>query len=360
MRFLNTSHHIPSITWLVVALTGMIATVLLLRLPAELRVRLEPVNSLRPDFGSQSVVVSADERIFTLFAALNAAGFDQEYEGIPMSPVRQQIRAALAGKEIPSLARLRPYFDRITDYHLVVWVLQRGSAPDFGRAEEGWWVSTRPADFDGLAAALSDFYREAEISNLWHLVEPQHGVEIDHWQPLAETSMSNLQAYLRIAELPFQQLVVIPNLLDSYYSGYGPQIGATAYVVAGPTETDLSVKGLIEHEMLHSVIGPMLDRNIHIISPAQRNRLFAVLSKLMPSSYGTWSSILEESLIRSIGLRMLNDELLRNRMINQLEDDGFLLIRPLCQALQEYEQSNRPFEEYLPVLLETINDVHLP
>ena len=287
--------HRPSPVLLVlIGFLGLLALTLLLHLPQELAGHLEPVTAPLPEFGSQPVIVTDDEQIFTLFAALNAAGFDQEYEGISMTSVRQQVRASLAGKNLPSLARLKPIFERVADYHLVVWVLQRGNGPEFARAEPGWWVTTRAADFDGLADALKDFYIEADIPDLWQKVEAEYRGEIERWQPLADASLCNIQEYLGISEFPFRQLVIIPNLLDSYYDGYGPQIGDIAYVVAGPTETERSLTGLIEHEALHSIIGPMLDRNRNVVSPAQADRLFAVLKKSMPSGYGSWDSALEE------------------------------------------------------------------
>lgn len=343
-----------------VTLAVLLGLVFALRLPAEAAGRLEPVTVPRPDFGSESIVVIADERIFTLFAALNAAGFDREYEGIAMSPIRRQVRVAFTGKDLPSLARLKPFFERIPDYHLVVWVLQRGNPPEFGRAEAGWWVSRSAADFDGLDEALGAFYREADIPAIWREVEPAYRAEINRWQPLAEQSQETIMVYLKINELPVRQAVIIPNPLDAYYSGTGPQVGETAYVVAGPTETELSLKGLIEHELLHSVIGPMLDRNIDQVPAQTSRRLYAVLRETMPTSYGTWESALEETLNRAINQRMLDDPGLCARQLEQLESQGFLLIKSLDQALAAYEQSGQTFEQYLPVLLASLDDVALP
>lgn len=340
-------------------LAAILMLALILRLPSELAVRLEPVSDQPPDWGQKTVVVAADQRIFTLYAALNAAGFDREYDGIPMTLERQAVRAALSGKDIPSLKRLRPIFDRVKDYHLVVWALQRGAPPGFGRAESGWLVSTRAADFDGLDRALSDFYTEADIPAVWRQVEPAYRAEIERWQPLAEAASQDVQEYLGVSDVPYRQLVVIPNLLDAHYSGNGPQIGEIAYVVAGPTETDQNLQGLIEHEMLHSVIGPMLDRNLQIIPRAQADRLYGVLKEHMPNGYGTWSSTLEETLNRAINLRMLSDEGLRLQQVDQLEAQGFLLIRPLYQWLEEYERSGISFEDYLPTLLDRLNGLNL-
>jgi hypothetical protein len=348
---------LPPTHWL---LAAVVFLSLIFRLPAELAVRLESVTASLPEFGSNNVMVVKDERIFTLFAALNATGFDREYPGITMSPVRQKVRAALAVKNLPSLAQLKPIFERVTDYHLVVWVLQRGNPPGFGRAEAGWWVSTRAADFAGLAEALGAFYREADIPTIWRQVQPEYQSELNRWQPLAENAELDTRSYLRETVTPYRKLVIIPNLLDSYYSGNGPQIGGTAYVVAGPTETELSLRGLIEHETLHSLIGPMLDRQRASIPNATSRRLYAVLKDTMPAGYGTWDSVLEESLNRAINLRMLPDDQLRASQLDRLESEGFLLIQPLDQALAAYEKSGLSFTEYLPILLGSLNNLEIP
>lgn len=341
-------------------LAVVVVLVFFFRLPAEAAGRLEPVTAERPDYGSQFVVVAADERIFTLFAALNAVGFDHEYDGIPMSPIRQQVRAALSGKDLDSLARLKPFFDRIPDFHLVVWALQRGNPPIFGRAEAGWWISTTAAGFEGLDEALEAFYLEAEIPTLWKEVEPAYQKEIEQYRPLAEDSLADIRTYLRTNELPFSQVVILPNPLDTHYSGTGPQVGEIAYVVAGPCETELSLKGLIEHEVLHSVIGPMLDQHIDQIPKQTSQRLYNVLKETMPTSYGSWSSVLEETLNRAINLRMLEDADLRAQQLERLESTGFLLIKPLDHALAIYEQSNDPFDQYLPILLASLDNLELP
>ncbi len=342
--------------WLTVVM-ALLGLSVALRLPTEVAERLEPITGSRPDYGPQAVVVAPDQRIFTLFAALNAAGYDDEAAGLALHPIRQRVRAALAERDLPSLARLRPIFDHVADYHLVAWVLQRGDPPDFKRAEVGWWVSTRASDFDGLDEALGDFYREAGIATLWRDVEPAYRIDIDRWQPSAEAVLEDIRAYLRIDAVPFRQAVVLPNLLDAHYRGTGPQIGAIAYVVAGPTETELSLQGLIGHELLHSIVDPMLDQRMSQIPVQTSRRLYAVLVETMPPGYGSWESALEETLNRAINTRMLEDEGLRVRQLDQLEEEGFLLIRPLDQALAAYERSGQSFEEYLSALLTVLDAV---
>ncbi len=333
--------------------------VMIFQLPAEIFGRLEKVTSSRPDYGSDPIVVLADERVFTLFAALNAAGFDREYPGMSMSPIRQQLREVLTGESLPSTEKLKPFFDRIPDYHLIVWILQRGNPPVFERAEPGWWVTNRASRFNGLEDALSEFYFEADIDKLWQLFGPAYQAEIEHISPLAKQSLEDIQTYIRIDKLPYKQIVIIPNPLDAYYSGTGPQINEIAYVVAGPTETDLSLKGLIEHEALHSVIGPMLEQNKKNISSTVAKDFYDVLKDNMPSGYGNWESMLEESIIRAINLRMINDDKMRKTQLDHLEANGFLLIKPIDQELALFELSGKTFENYLPTLLKNLEKVKL-
>lgn len=335
------------------------AVVFFFRLPAEVAARMEPVVAQPPDYGSDRVVVVFDERIFTLFAAMNAAGFDDEFEGIPMHPIRQEVRLLLADRSLRSRDRLKSAFSRVNDYHWVNWALSRGSAPAFARAEPKWWVTTNAAPFYEFDDVLADFYHEADIPAIQRQVGADYQAQVDYLQPLAEQSLDHITGYLRDDAVPFKQLVVIPNLLDRYYSGYGPQIGERAYVVAGPTESEGNMIGLVEHEALHSIIGPMLEQNASVVSSQQANSLYGVLKTRMPGSYGTWESALEETLIRAINQRMNNDLSMREVMLDQLENQGFLLIRPLDQALAAYEQSDIKFLDYLPTLLESLNQVEL-
>lgn len=90
----------------------MLAGALLLVAGAELLVRFEPVQAPRPAAAEEYVQLQADERLFTLFAALNAAGYDEENNEQGMSDVRRQVRAALTqpgGATSPLPPTLRPY-----------------------------------------------------------------------------------------------------------------------------------------------------------------------------------------------------------------------------------------------------------
>ena len=92
------------------------------------------------------------------------------------------------------------------------------------------------------------------------------------------------------------------------------------------------------------------------IGQGQADRLFASLKPGMAGSgYGMWPSILHECAIRAIEVR-LRDPAQHERLIRQEEAQGFTLVRPLAARLEDYEASGRPMAEYMPVLLDALND----
>jgi hypothetical protein len=339
---------------ILIAAVAVVGAVLILT-TVELAVRYEPVTAPPPMTGDY-VQLSADERLFTLFAALNAAGYDEENFEQGFSPVRQAVRADLVGRDLPSLQRLRPYLALCRFIHVsqcATWVLQRGPAPDFARAADGWALQAPAFPFWGFAAALAQFHREAEIAALWQAQRPAYAAEIARYQALVEPAVAEVFAYLRLTEPPTAGVRVLPNLLDAYWRGYGPHVGALSYVVMGPAiEPNV---GLIQHEAMHPILNPLVDAHLGAVARDQADRLFAAIKPNVGAGYQTWPAILHESVIRAVEVRLAAPTD-RERLIRQEEANGFSLVRPLASQLADYESTGEPLATYMPRLLAALND----
>lgn len=324
---------------------------------AELAVRFEPVTALLPPMNGAYVQLYADERLFTLFAALNAAGYDEENNEQGFSAVRQQVRDELAGRSLPSLQRLRPYLAMCRFIHVsqcATWVLQRGAAPDFARAVDGWAIDAPALLFFGFDRALAAFYQEAAIADLWQTQQPAYVAEIERYLALIEPAVAEVFAYLRLNEPPTAGVRVLPNLLDAYWRGYGPHVGVFSYVVMGPASAPNV--GLIQHEAMHPILNPLIDAHLDAIERSQADRLFEASKVHVGAGYQTWPALLHESVIRAVEVR-LADPTDRERLLRQEEAQGFALVRPLAAQLTEYEASGEAMAIYLPKLLVVLNDV---
>jgi len=272
-----------------------------------------------------------------------------------MSPVRVQVRAALADKPLPSLARLRPYLRICRTIHVsqcATWILQRGPAPRFARAVDGWAVTTPAFPFLGFDRALAAFYREADIASLWQAQGPAYNTEIARYRHLVTPAVAEVFAYLKITQPPTEGVVVLPNLLDAYWRGYGPRVGDLSYVVMGPAvEPNI---GLIQHEAMHPILNPLVDAHLAAVERSQADRLFAALKPRVSAGYRTWPNILHESVIRAVEVRLAVPAD-RERLIRQEEAAGFPLVRPLAGRLADYEASGQPMAEFMPRLLSALN-----
>lgn len=304
------------------------------------------------------VKVRIDEGMFTLFAALNAAGYDRENFELSYHPVRQLVRERLAGKNFTGQSRLRAELKFVPTYNFLVWALHYGPPPEFSRLEPNWTDSGLPAFlFYGLDKDLQSFYQEMNIAALWQEVRPQYEQEAARYQEAAGQAIQAAVDYTRMPDVPLKEVIVIPNLLAAHWNGNGPTVGNTAYVVVGPTEDEPDTS-LIQHEALHSIAGPLVEANMNAIDEEQGRTLFAGLKQQVPPGYGSWESLVEEQVVRAIQCRLLGAQCFQY-MLQKDETEGFLLVRGLVNKLADFEQSSSTLEEYMPQLLGTVNQIEI-
>jgi hypothetical protein len=348
---------------ILIAIFSVLLLVVAILATAELSVRYQapaPTSNAPVDLptGSAFVTVRLDEGLFTLFAALNAAGYDDENFDLGYHPVRQHVRQALAGRSFSGMERLQAQLKTVHSYNFVVWVLHYNPPPDFTRHQPGWAFNDIPALlFLGLDDILRDFYDEMDIAALWQEVLPEYERVARRYQEAAGEAVQEALAYTRTADAPMRRVVIIPNLMDAYYRGYGPQVGDTAYVIAGPGEDDIDA-GLIQHEALHSIVGPMVEANLGEIDPAHSRTLHRALRDRVPGGYGSWSIMVEEQVVRAIDCRLSGPACEEYLLAND-EAAGFLLVRPLVNKLAAFEEGSTTLEAFMPELLRALNDVSL-
>jgi hypothetical protein len=330
---------------------------------AESTVRFQsgnPVTNRTADLPTSSSFVSVrlDEGLFTLFAALNAAGYDDENFDFSYHPVRLQVRQELSERNFSGLERLRSQLKFVNTYQFTVWSLHYNPPPDFTRSQSGWAFNDIPALlFLGMDDLMRDFYDEMDIAALWQQVKPEYERVGQEYQQAAGEAVLAALEYTRMQDADLRQVVVIPNLLDAHHRGYGPQVGETAYVIVGPTGGCVDV-GLIQHEALHSIAGPLVEEHFSVIDADKGGALYRVLRQQVPQGYGTWQGVVEEHVIRALGCRLAGADC-EQYLLEKDETSGFLLMRPLVDKLAEFEASSLTLDEFMPELLGVLNEARL-
>ena len=175
-------------------------------------------------------------------------------------------------------------------------------APRFARGVAGWALDAPAFPFFGFDRVLAAFYQEADIASLWQAQRPAYDAEIARYRDLVTPAVEEVFAYLKLAQPPTEEVVVLPNLLDACWRGYGPRVGNLSYVVMGPA-AEANV-GLIQHEAMHLIFNPLVDAHLAAVEPRQADRLFAALKPRVAAGYRSWPNILHESVIRAVEMHL--------------------------------------------------------
>src|SRR3990172_6322067 len=123
---------------------------------------------------AQEIFAEPDQTLFTVMAAINAAGYDEGTGRTELNPVRAGVREDLAGLYIPSLAPLREFYaaHRLADpardlsQYLSLALLLSGP-PKFELTLSPVNLPPDVIDLKDMGPLIAAFYEQAGIAELW-------------------------------------------------------------------------------------------------------------------------------------------------------------------------------------------------
>ena len=212
--------------------------------------------------------LDASPTLFTVMAAINAAGYDADLSSPNNSQVREAVRKELAGKNIPSLRGLKEFYAEhkqsnptadLSQY--ISFALSVDGPPTFALKPKAAEIPPDVAPLEGLTPLLAAFYREANIEDLWNRAQPAFEQAIDVYHEPVAAAVLQVNGYLRnetsgMSGRYFQiyiDLLAAPNQIQtrSYANDY--------YVVITPSaEARISD---VRHAYLHYLLDPLATRH---------------------------------------------------------------------------------------------------
>jgi hypothetical protein len=320
---------------------------------------------------SRQVAVSEDLTVFTLFALLNAAGYDLENRQ-QMHPLRRRIRTELARRLDPELKqRVREFYaahqDNADPWAYSVVAKATAGPPTFAPSAEWEEIAkdNRFADLGDLHRLLPLFYSGADVAGLYDAVRPEYVAYIQAYETEIRRQVVAVLTYCRIREVGTlgaappgerSRAVVIPNLLDSYEHAFSFELGGRLVSVEGPQARI----GYNPHEFVHAVTNPA------VYSPAtraQEDRLRSLLDEANralggDSSLSSVEAFVDENLVRAVSLRYLaggrRDREREERLFRAMDDEyrsGYVLERFFWEQLAAYETSAADLRTYYPTMI---------
>ena len=240
--------------------------------------------------------------------------------------------------------------------HFISFALVAGPPPDFRytlRHEELPPDLLAMEDFNDI---LMNFYAEAHVEAAWHRVENSYTPVEQRLQGTLTQIVQKTTGYLREvlqSDSPRRFVIYVEPLVGVHMNlrNYGDD-----YAVVLDGSSSVSVDQ-IRHSFLHFLLDPLPKKYGKSIAPSRPLMEVAVRAPRLPREYRTdFIGFYTECLIKAVELqldRMTIEQ--RAQAVNNAEADGFVLVRPLVQQLEKFQQAEPAMTYYFPDLASGIN-----
>jgi tetratricopeptide (TPR) repeat protein len=311
---------------------------------------------------TQEGELDGSQTLFTVLAAINAAGYDANLDSNANSPLRKQVREAIAQKNLNSVEALKKFFAghrqedpeaELNQY--ISFALSLQGPPDFQ-----FWMPAQevPPDvhkLDGLNELIANFYREAGIEDLWKQSQPALDGVLRAYHGGVVEALLESNAYLRnptsgARGSRFQVYVDLlgpPNQVQtrSYKNNY--------YVVVTPSPEPQIEQ--IRHAYLHYLLDPL---SLRFFEQWGRDRGLADYAQSAPALDDAYKDdfmlLATECVIKAVESRMARGAK-KQELVNEALSQGFVITPALAEGLAVYEKQEESLRNYFPDLLGQID-----
>ena len=311
----------------------------------------------QPELGQ----LDASPTLFTVMAALNAAGFEAGLNSPDNHPLRAAIRDELAKRNIPSLPEIKAFIaqhHRRTDAEdlsqYISFGLTAGGPPTFAIKVRDIEIPPDVVAIKDFSLLLETFYREAGIEDLWKRSQPAINQYLERYHGPVLNTLQEVNSYLRQQSSGFQgrrfqirvELLAPPHIVQSRSYGYE----YTVVVTPSPELRTLDIR----HGYLHYLLDPLATRYQEIID---RKKVLAEqlhrATALDPSLKEDFLQLVTECLIKAVESRLDH----RPDTVRQALLDGYILTPYFAERLPQYEKQEQAMQLYYPGLVGGIDNL---
>ncbi len=312
----------------------------------------------------ENIVAEPNLQVFTVLAAINAAGYNEGADKPELAPMREAVRKELAAKNIPSLPALKEFYERhrrsepgrdLSQY--VSLALFMGPPPAFELQVSASNLPPECADLDEMVPLISAFYEQAAIPKLWEKYQPAMEQEADRYRKFLSRVILEYEAYLRMDTSGFlgRKFAIYMSPLGAPNQTNARSYGDNYYIVVGPA-AELP-EDEIKHGWLHYLFDPFPYKYARTIeSKAQLQQIVKNAPGIDDSFRNSFSLVLTESLIRAIQARRSGkppEE--KQREVNESVQEGYILTAYFNDAMAEFEKQPVGMRLYYPDMIDAIN-----
>lgn len=332
----------------------LIALLLLAALAAAPRARAQ---------SNADVTINSNEQLFSVMAALNAAGYDTGINAATNDNTRQEVRDYL-GKEkiaiVPQLAQFYAAHRNVADPGLdlepyISLALLLGPPPDFKFTVAVQDLPPDAAAIQDFVPLLRQFYQQAGLDALYARLYPRYADAIAAYSPTVRRDILLSDVYLRFPSGSYlgRSYHIYLCLLGAPEQVQARIYGEGYYLVITPSAEPKFKE--IRHQYLHFLLDPLAVKYAADIHPkAQLLTLARAAPALDPDDKSDFSLLLTECLIRAIELRM-DKPPGAPKLVADAMSSGLILTSYFYDALSAYEKQETPISLYYQQMVRGID-----
>ena len=311
----------------------------------------------------QAVSVETRPQLFAVLCALDAAGFGSGVSTANESPGRIQLRQRMLALQGPAVEALRKYYKEhaladsgATFSRFVSFALAAGPPPKFEFELRRDELPPDALALEGFNEILANFYREAQIDQLWQFYQPDYERGVDSYRGPVSELVLVVTSYLREIIRPSSPRsfsVYVDPLAGGKinFRNYGDHYELVVSPSANPP------MDAIRHAFLHFILDPIAIRYRTDAARAFPVLEYAARAPRLPVDLrDDYAAFFDECLVRAVELRLrhLSPADLASA-IDGAETSGYVLVRPIYAGLSGFEKSEPAMSYYLPDLIKGID-----
>jgi TolA-binding protein len=290
--------------------------------------------------------LDGSQTLFTVLAAINAAGYDAELDSAANAPIRKQVRDIIAAKHLDSIEALKKFFEahrqanadaELSQY--ISFALTLEGPPEFEYHMKPEEIPHDVRKLEGLNPLIARFYKEANIEELWKRSQSAYDRMIAVNHSGVAKALLEANAYLRNPTSGFYgrrfqiyvDLLGAPNQIQSrsYKDDY--------FVVVTPSPEPQIDE--IRHAYLHYLLDPLSLRHFEQLSRLKALADFAAPAPALDDAYKDDFLLLStECLIKAVESRLAHGVEKQQAIVRQAATEGFVLTPAFAEGLAAYEK----------------------
>ena len=313
--------------------------------------------------GQDQNQLDSSPALFSVLAAINAAGFDAEIDSRANHPLREAMRKHLLARNLGTLPELKRFLAAhkqpnptadLSQY--VSFALSTEGPPDFRSRYKEHEIPPDVIPFGGFESLMTRFHREAEMDKLYAQAQPAFEQVIARYHEGVARAVLEVNGYLRNPTSGY-----LGRRFQIYIDVLGPpnQIQTRSYgddyfVVLTPSPEPLIED--VRHAYLHYLLDPLNFKYSRNWEKKKGQYLldYAQGAPALEEYYKTDFLLLAtESLIKAVESRITRGD--KPAMVEQALKEGFILAPFFAEQLPLYEKQEQSMRFFYPDMIEALD-----